>query len=356
MVSFSCEICSDILKKPKLDSHAARCRGAYYTCIDCSKTFVEGQWKGHTSCISEAEKYQGSFYKPEKGKGKGEKGMENGATITADTIVTATAPTVKGKKEKKKGSPEAIATPAAEISQPEAKDTPIADALPAESPDQPKSSKKEKRKSKKDKKGRKDKKSEASLAIPEANPDPAPAAESPDQPNPPNEEKMESKKDGKDKKSKDFLTAPEASPDFAPAAESPDQPKRPKEEKRESKKDKKGKKSKKKSKNSLTAPEASPDSAPPAAESVGNKKRKSVSAEDTPAKKKKRKSGGEERARMSQEKFAELVGEEELGLVGFLERLEKEVRKTHDKDSEEAVLQGLRIKVDGGKVVLSFEG
>jgi hypothetical protein len=44
-----------------------------------------------------------------------------------------------------------------------------------------------------------------------------------------------------------------------------------------------------------------------------------------------------------------------LGLVGFLDRLQEEVR-THDEDPGEAVLQGLRIKVDGGKVVLSFEG
>ena len=41
-------MCSDVFKKPKLDSHAARCHGAYYTCIDCSKTFIEGQWKDHT--------------------------------------------------------------------------------------------------------------------------------------------------------------------------------------------------------------------------------------------------------------------------------------------------------------------
>lgn len=32
MVSFSCEVCNDTVKKPKLDQHAGRCRGAYFTC------------------------------------------------------------------------------------------------------------------------------------------------------------------------------------------------------------------------------------------------------------------------------------------------------------------------------------
>lgn len=31
-VSFSCESCCEILKKPKLDAHAQRCRGAQFTC------------------------------------------------------------------------------------------------------------------------------------------------------------------------------------------------------------------------------------------------------------------------------------------------------------------------------------
>jgi LYAR-type C2HC zinc finger len=76
--------CTDVVKKPKLDQHRARC-GASFTCIDCSKTFpTPFDWKsnskqhilecmmsilltilqGHTSCISEAEKYQKSLYKP----------------------------------------------------------------------------------------------------------------------------------------------------------------------------------------------------------------------------------------------------------------------------------------------------
>jgi len=55
--------CGDVVKKPKLDQHSGRCHGGF-DCIDCSKTFgTPAEWKGHTSCISEAEKYQKSLYK-----------------------------------------------------------------------------------------------------------------------------------------------------------------------------------------------------------------------------------------------------------------------------------------------------
>ncbi len=59
MVSFICGGCGDTLKKPKLDQHFhSRC-GASFTCLDCSVEFhAPQQWKGHTTCISEAEKYE----------------------------------------------------------------------------------------------------------------------------------------------------------------------------------------------------------------------------------------------------------------------------------------------------------
>ncbi|GAA5825785.1 hypothetical protein JCM5353_001426 [Sporobolomyces roseus] len=65
MVSFSCEACGDILKKPKLDQHAGRCRGAYYTCVDCNNTF-DGRtgpngYSTHTSCMSEEQRYHKRF-------------------------------------------------------------------------------------------------------------------------------------------------------------------------------------------------------------------------------------------------------------------------------------------------------
>ncbi|KAI0305398.1 hypothetical protein B0F90DRAFT_1605370, partial [Multifurca ochricompacta] len=58
--------CTDVVKKPKLDYHYGQCR-ASFTCIDCSATFTSPtQWKSHTSCVTEAEKYQKSLYKGPK--------------------------------------------------------------------------------------------------------------------------------------------------------------------------------------------------------------------------------------------------------------------------------------------------
>lgn len=54
--------CNDVVTKPKLDKHWAVCR-ASFDCIDCSKHFATpADYKGHTSCISEAEKYQKALY------------------------------------------------------------------------------------------------------------------------------------------------------------------------------------------------------------------------------------------------------------------------------------------------------
>ncbi|KAF8800165.1 hypothetical protein BYT27DRAFT_7117898, partial [Phlegmacium glaucopus] len=58
--------CGDVVKKPKLDQHRSRCHGGF-DCIDCSTTFNSpAEYKGHTSCISEAEKYQKGLYKGPK--------------------------------------------------------------------------------------------------------------------------------------------------------------------------------------------------------------------------------------------------------------------------------------------------
>ncbi|KAI6001655.1 hypothetical protein F5J12DRAFT_723559, partial [Pisolithus orientalis] len=58
--------CGDIVKKPKLDTHYARCH-APVDCIDCSTTFsAPAEFKSHTSCITEGEKYQKGLYKGPK--------------------------------------------------------------------------------------------------------------------------------------------------------------------------------------------------------------------------------------------------------------------------------------------------
>ena len=40
----------------------------YASCIDCGRVFHGTEYKSHTSCISEAEKYQGKLYKPKEKK------------------------------------------------------------------------------------------------------------------------------------------------------------------------------------------------------------------------------------------------------------------------------------------------
>ncbi|TID29671.1 hypothetical protein CANINC_001790 [Pichia inconspicua] len=66
MVSFSCEVCNDTVVKKKLQQHQYQCRGSYFTCIDCSTTFYDNDHVKHTSCISEAEKYEKSLFKGKK--------------------------------------------------------------------------------------------------------------------------------------------------------------------------------------------------------------------------------------------------------------------------------------------------
>ena len=73
MPSFVCDTCQETLKKAKLDTHFQRCRNAQFSCIDCNKTFHGTQYRTHTTCITEAEKYQKSVYQPPKKHSQTEK-------------------------------------------------------------------------------------------------------------------------------------------------------------------------------------------------------------------------------------------------------------------------------------------
>ncbi|KAF2157211.1 hypothetical protein K461DRAFT_273357 [Myriangium duriaei CBS 260.36] len=70
MVSFQCESCGDVFTKGKLDKHRGQCRGASFTCLDCMVHFQGTSYKSHTSCMSEAQKYEGNLYKEKGQKGK----------------------------------------------------------------------------------------------------------------------------------------------------------------------------------------------------------------------------------------------------------------------------------------------
>lgn len=87
MVSFSCEACGDVLTKKKLDPHRNQCRGATFTCLDCMVHFYGTEYRAHTSCISEAQKYQGHLYREKDNKkaNKGEKRKYIGANSQYDS-------------------------------------------------------------------------------------------------------------------------------------------------------------------------------------------------------------------------------------------------------------------------------
>jgi len=75
MVFFTCNHCGESLKKPAVEKHYQwkSCRGAvpFLTCVDCLKDFKGDEFKEHTKCISEEEKYsaKGFVAKPNKNKG-----------------------------------------------------------------------------------------------------------------------------------------------------------------------------------------------------------------------------------------------------------------------------------------------
>eukprot|EP00466_Bigelowiella_natans_P007846 jgi/Bigna1/71444/fgenesh1_pg.15_\ len=71
MVTFTCDGCQATLKKKKVDGHFAtgRCNSPSVSCVDCGVAFYGDDYAQHTSCISEAEKYQGCLYRPKNSKG-----------------------------------------------------------------------------------------------------------------------------------------------------------------------------------------------------------------------------------------------------------------------------------------------
>ncbi|KAG7695538.1 hypothetical protein KL930_003536 [Ogataea haglerorum] len=76
MVSFSCEVCNDTVVKKKLALHQRQCHGAYFTCIDCNATFYNNDHNSHTSCITEAEKYEKGWKAPKLKSVKSERELQ----------------------------------------------------------------------------------------------------------------------------------------------------------------------------------------------------------------------------------------------------------------------------------------
>ncbi|KAM8915974.1 cell growth-regulating nucleolar protein [Spinachia spinachia] len=70
MVFFTCNGCGESLKKAQVDKHVAMCRGCQVlSCIDCGKDFCGDDYKNHTRCISENQKYGGKGFEAKANKG-----------------------------------------------------------------------------------------------------------------------------------------------------------------------------------------------------------------------------------------------------------------------------------------------
>lgn len=64
MVFFCCDGCGETMKKARVDGHAAKCRECYtVSCVDCSQKFYGDEYRNHTSCISEAERYEKTIFR-----------------------------------------------------------------------------------------------------------------------------------------------------------------------------------------------------------------------------------------------------------------------------------------------------
>lgn len=65
MVFFVCETCNETMKKNQVEKHVYKCRQCKaVTCVDCSQTFYGDDYIEHITCVSEAEKYEKTLYKP----------------------------------------------------------------------------------------------------------------------------------------------------------------------------------------------------------------------------------------------------------------------------------------------------
>ena len=91
MPSFVCDVCQETVKKPKLDQHKQRCRMASFSCIDCYKSFKGDEYRSHTSCITEVQKYHG------KPQAKAPRVVEN--KVFVDRFLEALKDALKAKKE-----------------------------------------------------------------------------------------------------------------------------------------------------------------------------------------------------------------------------------------------------------------
>jgi len=76
MVVFTCAHCGESLQKPKVEKHyetKCRNRNPDLCCMDCLKDFRGDEYKVHTKCVTEAERYGGKGFIDKPGQNKGER-------------------------------------------------------------------------------------------------------------------------------------------------------------------------------------------------------------------------------------------------------------------------------------------
>ncbi|XP_038070677.1 cell growth-regulating nucleolar protein-like [Patiria miniata] len=99
MVFFTCNSCGQCVKKAHVEKHyLTECRNCeVLSCMDCGKDFVGDDYKHHTKCVSENEKYGGKDYranaKPNKGEVKQSQWIE---CVQAASSSQSVSPRVRG--------------------------------------------------------------------------------------------------------------------------------------------------------------------------------------------------------------------------------------------------------------------
>ncbi|XP_013773189.1 cell growth-regulating nucleolar protein-like [Limulus polyphemus] len=90
MVFFTCNACGQAVKKNQVEKHyQTQCRNCtVLSCIDCGKDFWGDNYKTHTKCITEDQKYGGKDYKPKPNAYKGEAKQDMWIQHIQQTIAT----------------------------------------------------------------------------------------------------------------------------------------------------------------------------------------------------------------------------------------------------------------------------
>jgi len=92
MVWFDCA-CGESVKKPQVAKHMLHCWQCLFTCVDCKQQFNSETYVAHTSCMSEAQRFQGKLWDPESEK-KSNKGAARQESFVE--LVHAAADNVTG--------------------------------------------------------------------------------------------------------------------------------------------------------------------------------------------------------------------------------------------------------------------